>query len=587
MANALRDIYNQVPQGYTANPKYQQYQQILAQYPADPGNLKKYKSQVIARMAALKAAGLPTGTWTAGKGKSVFSALGQKWTPPSVTPQRFLNSQGQEADPTPLLTKLFEGVDGGGNAGLMAYMDRPLGQITGKEGEIDNFAARKYEALFHAMETDPAYQNEQVAQALTAANPYYNALTKNQKSAEQHMAKVRKMQKLVRIAAAVALGGAALYAGGAFGGAAGGAGAAGGNAAADALVSSIPESMWSAAAAGDAAGLSALGGTLGSAGISSGITGGLAGAGGASSGGFGLGTTATGANGFGVSAGGPGFGVGGSNALSTGATGLGGSNFLTGGLGSAGSALGGVGAAAGSLLGGGSITSGLGTIGSFLGNNAGTLLNIGGTLLSGYLGSQASDHAADAEIEAAKIASATQLGMYNQNREDLAPWRNVGGGAINKLGGLYGIGPDGKPLAQGAFGPDQIAEFERSPDYAFAVDQGQKAVDRSAAARGHLYSGAQMQANQKFGQGLGTQNYNNYANRLAALAGVGQSATTTTGEFGQNAANNIAQNQMAQGNARASGYLGGANSWANAINNGLSFYGNQQQTNALNNWFGR
>ena len=139
---------------------------------------------------------------------------------------------------------------------------------------------------------------------------------------------------------------------------------------------------------------------------------------------------------------------------------------------------------------------------------------------------------------------------------------------------------------------------QNNPQYQFLLKQGQQALDRSAAARGMGYSGAQMKAAQQFGQDLASQQYDNeynraakeyfnkydqaanqfgnYYNRLAALAQGGQQAATTTsqlgGQYGQNAGGTLGslstqlQNNIGQlGNARASGYIG----QANAITGGL------------------
>jgi hypothetical protein len=58
----------------------------------------------------------------------------------------------------------------------------------------------------------------------------------------------------------------------------------------------------------------------------------------------------------------------------------------------------------------------------------------------------------------------------------------------------------------------------------------------------------------------------------AGLAGVGQASANALGQFGQQAANNIGQLQMAGGEARASGIMGQANSISGALNSGLNNY---------------
>ncbi len=117
----------------------------------------------------------------------------------------------------------------------------------------------------------------------------------------------------------------------------------------------------------------------------------------------------------------------------------------------------------------------------------------------------------------------------------------------------------------GAAGPDYSAFF-KSPGYDFRFDEGLRAVDRSAAARGQLMSGGQMREVQRYGQGLASSEFGNYANRLSALAGIGQTATTAGGQFGAAAAGqvgtsaaNIGQSIMAGGTAQASGIVGANN----------------------------
>ncbi len=132
-------------------------------------------------------------------------------------------------------------------------------------------------------------------------------------------------------------------------------------------------------------------------------------------------------------------------------------------------------------------------------------------------------------------------------------------------------------------------DFNADPGYAFRQQQGTQAVDRSAAARGGLLSGAAIKAAQRFGQDLASQEYQNaynrfntnqtnQFNRLASIAGVGQTANNALQSAGTNYANaltgisaNDASNQgnalLAAANARGSGYLGAANAIGTGIAN--------------------
>ncbi len=122
--------------------------------------------------------------------------------------------------------------------------------------------------------------------------------------------------------------------------------------------------------------------------------------------------------------------------------------------------------------------------------------------------------------------------------------------------------------------------FQETPGYQFAYDEGIRALDRSASAGGRLMGGGHERELIRYGQGIANQEFGNYANRLASLAGVGQSAVGTGAQAGSATAANVgnilmqgASNQgnalMAAATARASGYTGVANAANSGINNYL------------------
>lgn len=120
-------------------------------------------------------------------------------------------------------------------------------------------------------------------------------------------------------------------------------------------------------------------------------------------------------------------------------------------------------------------------------------------------------------------------------------------------------------LTQGTpSGPD-FSAFYNSPDYQFNMSEGLKGVEGSAAAGGGLYSGRNLRALQETGAGIASNQFNNYTNRLASLAGIGQTAATNLGGLGAQYAGNIGSLLSNQGNARASGIAGSANAWGNAF----------------------
>lgn len=207
---------------------------------------------------------------------------------------------------------------------------------------------------------------------------------------------------------------------------------------------------------------------------------------------------------------------------------------------------------------------------------------------SSLLGGSASRSAASTQADAASRASDAQLQMFREQAALQEPFRQAGVRALPQLEAQRNMMP-------GAF-TGQV-NLGQDPGYAFRLSEGQKALDRSAAARGGLISGGALKAAQRFGQDLGSQEYQNAYNRaltgynaevareatgynrLAALAGIGQTATGQIGAAGQNAATNMGNLMTSGAAASAAGQVGAAN----ALTGGLSTYLNYNQGNNLVN----
>lgn len=195
---------------------------------------------------------------------------------------------------------------------------------------------------------------------------------------------------------------------------------------------------------------------------------------------------------------------------------------------------------------------------------------VGGAVIGGAVASRSADKAADAQAESAQLASDTELEMFEQNREDYAPWREAGVGALSQL--TAGTKPGGEYMRD--FG---MADFEADPGYEFRQTEGRRMLEGSAAGRGGLLSGLTLKALSKYGQDLASQEYgsayNRYNadldrrfNRLSGIAGTGQTATRDVAQMGSQTASNIAQNQIGAGNARASGYVAQGNAMSGVAN---------------------
>lgn len=210
----------------------------------------------------------------------------------------------------------------------------------------------------------------------------------------------------------------------------------------------------------------------------------------------------------------------------------------------------------------------------------------GGALVGGYLASEGAEKAGEAGAEAARYAGdlsaqaqaeATEESrrQFDIGQTNLEPYLKAGKMAVGKLESLITAGP---------------GEYTESPGYAFRLSEGQKALERGAAAKGGLLGGAAQKALVKYGQDYATLDYDNFLNRYyqsltpyQTLAGYGQNATNTGVAAGLNTANTISnilqtgaatqgQAALSAGQARGSQYINQANAITGSINSGLGNY---------------
>lgn len=132
-------------------------------------------------------------------------------------------------------------------------------------------------------------------------------------------------------------------------------------------------------------------------------------------------------------------------------------------------------------------------------------------------------------------------------------------------------------------GGQEYQGFELTPNYLFQLDQGQQAIDNSAASSGNLFSGATLKAQQQFGQGIASQGYENYLNRLAQGAASGQAAAANQANAGTNYAAGAGQAYANMGNAGAAGAIGVGNAIQGGIQNTLGLWNYQNQQSATPN----
>jgi hypothetical protein len=199
--------------------------------------------------------------------------------------------------------------------------------------------------------------------------------------------------------------------------------------------------------------------------------------------------------------------------------------------------------------------------------------------ISGLIAQQGAQAGGNMAANAANQAAQMQQSQANQSRIALSPWTGSGQAALGKITDLLGLGEltsrgqnDGRvyvdPTNAQARQTEAFNAFQTTPGYQFRMDEGSRALDRSAASRGLLRSGAQQKALTAFGQGIASEEYGNYMNNLMSLSGSGgqaaASGNNTAAQLTGNAGNMIAQGGLARG----SGYAAGANALASGISRG-------------------
>lgn len=186
----------------------------------------------------------------------------------------------------------------------------------------------------------------------------------------------------------------------------------------------------------------------------------------------------------------------------------------------------------------------------------------------------------DAQMGYAADTRDANIGIAGQVRDDQLGYLNpFGGSAANDaLRYNYGIGDQ----------PDGYTGFEGTPGFNFAMAQGQRSIDGSAAASGNLFSGATLKAQQEYGTGLAQQDYNNYLNGLSNMASserqVAGAQSGVVGTYGgavTNANTNYGNQMMAAQGGYAASATGANNNYAGMAANAGNAYASASQ-NALN-----
>jgi hypothetical protein len=200
------------------------------------------------------------------------------------------------------------------------------------------------------------------------------------------------------------------------------------------------------------------------------------------------------------------------------------------------------------------------------------LIPAAASLIGGSMQAKAAKSAANTAAEATNRATELNRRMYDENVARQKPFYDVGVNALPEL------------VNASRYTNFGMGQFQQDPGYAFRLSEGQKQLERNAAARGGLISGGALKAAQRYGQEMGSQEYMNAFNRyqteraarlnpLQSLTGMAQTTANTLGAAGQNMAGNVGAAYMNQGANAGNALLAGAQARASSYGDIAKLYG--------------
>jgi len=185
------------------------------------------------------------------------------------------------------------------------------------------------------------------------------------------------------------------------------------------------------------------------------------------------------------------------------------------------------------------------------------------SVVSGIMGANAQEDAAEQNSETADKGMALQEKLYNSEIERNKPFYNSGVKGVIEL----------DKMINGGY------EMKESPAAKYELTQGTKSLNRQLAARGLLGSGNAAQRLSELSSGIAANDYDKQFSRLldqvkigtGASAAAGASSSTLSNAIGQNSAAVQANNTQA-GQARAALYSGIGGTGVSAVNTGINAY---------------
>lgn len=199
---------------------------------------------------------------------------------------------------------------------------------------------------------------------------------------------------------------------------------------------------------------------------------------------------------------------------------------------------------------------------------------VGGSAVLNYIsGSNQADaakQAAQMQADAANRAMEIQKAQFDRINEQQRPQRELGYKGVSQISDMM-------PYLTKQFGPQDL-QAGLAPNYDFMLSQGQGFNAAKANQAGGMIGGNALQGLNQFTQDYAQNAYqnafNNYQtgqtniyNRLAGIAGIGQTAQGAVNAAGSNLANNLSSLGVGGAAATGSGLIGAANAYGGAASN--------------------
>lgn len=232
----------------------------------------------------------------------------------------------------------------------------------------------------------------------------------------------------------------------------------------------------------------------------------------------------------------------------------------------------------------------------------------GATIGSSLIGANAAKKAAQIQADATAVSNEELAREFDLTREDTAPYRGAGKISVRELMLRLGLEAPQRPLDDAQQVPQtgpvgdltrkfSVADFWNDPvvqlGYQSGLDLGTKALKARAPLTTGMDSGAALKELTQFGvdytgrtmgegsYGRFTNDQGNVFNKLAALAGIGQTAVGQTTSAGVPISQSIAGNTANLGNAQGASTIAGANAWGGGLQSVANWWQSQNTLNRL------